>query len=814
MKDTAYRYPQGAEREAINAAFDKLVGEIKTRETDKGVALFSLSEDISRAWTIRPEDDMATVVWKMLAQSDELFRYPASTAKDMMEIAQGIAPKIQVEEIVDKQYKSTPAKYRKVRHWLFTMPDGTQGRATQYANGEIFLNAALLKSTVSRGSALYAVVADYAHNNNLVFIGDPAGLSEDALVRRTEAMLASALKWGTTRHLAPHEDQTTQGSRPLNWKAGDDDHNLRELILTSYANAAKEFPEIRDLRYDFKRNEFKNRRTGEGFADVSALAKNIAGRTGTSGQGATPGSTTLARGIVTHSLLRLPRSERSELLAQVGRQLQLGLSPPFKGISYAATESPASAGLSVSEARTRLLQSPLGKAIQKLLDAGKLQIVQSRADLPDTARALSREGMAGAYYRGHDVIYMVADAVTKGNLESTLLHEAFHGRGREIVGEKGWERLMKRLRNLDALARRQKGGKAKTFFEEAQKAIPESTPEADRAEELAAYTVQKYLEGKPESLPATIARWVRDFIAAIRVGLMRMGVPIKNLTEADLAAVAKAALKRFAEGPAVGEMRAQAAFSFAGIAGAKANEIMDAAAEWLEKGVNSKYFKRWFGNSKVVDENGEPLIVYHGTNMDIDEFRSDLGGKITQARSAKEMMWFASLPSVADWYGAQATRVNYYKKHPELMNKDMRRLITAAEGRPQLNTVELQKRVMPEAFFGASIYPVYLQIKNPLVADLTKPRARQSIAALAEKAKKKGHDGIIVKVRAHEREGIPERYEYGVFRPEQIKSAIGNRGTFDPSDPNIMYSEQPEYQGTAAFDKLVGEIKTRETDKG
>jgi hypothetical protein len=34
-------FPEGAEREAINAAFDKFMGEVKTAETDKGTAMFS-----------------------------------------------------------------------------------------------------------------------------------------------------------------------------------------------------------------------------------------------------------------------------------------------------------------------------------------------------------------------------------------------------------------------------------------------------------------------------------------------------------------------------------------------------------------------------------------------------------------------------------------------------------------------------------------------------------------------------------------------------------------------------------------------------
>jgi hypothetical protein len=36
--------------------------------------------------------------------------------------------------------------------------------------------------------------------------------------------------------------------------------------------------------------------------------------------------------------------------------------------------------------------------------------------------------------------------------------------------------------------------------------------------------------------------------------------------------------------------------------------------------VDTPAFKRWFGDSKVVDENGRPLVVYHGTDADFTEF--------------------------------------------------------------------------------------------------------------------------------------------------------------------------------------------------
>jgi hypothetical protein len=45
-KQATLRYPQGEERAVINKAFDTLFAEIKTKETDKGVALYSKSDNV------------------------------------------------------------------------------------------------------------------------------------------------------------------------------------------------------------------------------------------------------------------------------------------------------------------------------------------------------------------------------------------------------------------------------------------------------------------------------------------------------------------------------------------------------------------------------------------------------------------------------------------------------------------------------------------------------------------------------------------------------------------------------------------------
>ena len=57
-------------------------------------------------------------------------------------------------------------------------------------------------------------------------------------------------------------------------------------------------------------------------------------------------------------------------------------------------------------------------------------------------------------------------------------------------------------------------------------------------------------------------------------------------------------------------------FQSANIAGAESNEIEAAAREWQEKGTDSQYFKKWFGDSKVVHSSTDkPIIVYHNSDF-------------------------------------------------------------------------------------------------------------------------------------------------------------------------------------------------------
>lgn len=196
-------------------------------------------------------------------------------------------------------------------------------------------------------------------------------------------------------------------------------------------------------------------------------------------------------------------------------------------------------------------------------------------------------------------------------------------------------------------------------------------------------------------------------------------------------------------------------FQSAVTAGAETSaEISDAQKEWQEKGTDSKYFKKWFGDSKVIDENGQPLVAYHGT-----ESNEAFSVFETNSPDGTPAIYFSSNKKVANSYSG-----------------------------------------------NLPIYEVYLKMENPLEVDAQGKEYNDFAAEMRSNidyANRNGYDGVIVKnIRDDwsQEKGGKVATTYVVFSPEQIKS-VDNQGTFDEGNPNIYY--QPAYHGSPAkFDKF------------
>jgi hypothetical protein len=109
---------------------------------------------------------------------------------------------------------------------------------------------------------------------------------------------------------------------------------------------------------------------------------------------------------------------------------------------------------------------------------------------------------------------------------------------------------------------------------------------------------------------------------------------------------------------------------------------------------------------------------------------------------------------------------------------------------------------LPPKAPSAGVYSTYLSFKNPKIVDLKGKTARaldqaQTFTDIIKEAKADGHDSVIFKNAKDNATSDTVKIEsdiYVAFSPEQIKSATGNRGTFDAGEGNILFMPASEAQ--------------------
>ncbi len=194
-------------------------------------------------------------------------------------------------------------------------------------------------------------------------------------------------------------------------------------------------------------------------------------------------------------------------------------------------------------------------------------------------------------------------------------------------------------------------------------------------------------------------------------------------------------------------------------------------------------FKRWFGNSKVVDKYGNPLVVYHHGQFDEedgapiieegmhfgteDAARARAYGKIVDdfvlsiEVFEEDGCWHWEMGSFASW---------------DIDNEGFETEEEARENAEEA-ALEIAKNEVLDADELGTFTKAFLKIENPKV---TKDMGAYW-SKVIEQAKQQGYDGIIYRNEFEDRGSL----SYIVFKPEQIKS-VNNKGTFDPNSSNIM----------------------------
>jgi hypothetical protein len=144
---------------------------------------------------------------------------------------------------------------------------------------DVWVDVSQLKGK-GNGAKVYAAAADFAHNTDAVFVGDPNSLSNDGMMRRPIQMLAAAMRWGTTDHIAPHPRQfagdSSIGVPALQWAKGDTLGNLRKLIDLSL-KLEEDSPHGLDITYDPQTNSYRDGNgipiDRSGIASVAGLSR-------------------------------------------------------------------------------------------------------------------------------------------------------------------------------------------------------------------------------------------------------------------------------------------------------------------------------------------------------------------------------------------------------------------------------------------------------------------------------------------------------------------------------------------------------------
>jgi len=223
-------------------------------------------------------------------------------------------------------------------------------------------------------------------------------------------------------------------------------------------------------------------------------------------------------------------------------------------------------------------------------------------------------------------------------------------------------------------------------------------------------------------------------------------------------------------------------------------------------------FKRFFGDSKIVDADGNPRVMYHGTAQDITTFKPKQAGAI----------FLTDSPQFADEYAETAAGYKAFERQlssysPQELAKARAQAIADVKSsygfskeaaglikeikssNPTGEASDFLKTAADKLFpaSGQNIMPVFVRAERPFdyenqdhikalgLKDVTTDSLANNVARLESDRvqnaiRAAGFDSFYIK-QGNEK-------NLAVYDPTQIKSATGNEGTYDINNPDIRKS--------------------------
>lgn len=375
-------------------------------------------------------------------------------------------------------------------------------------------------------------------------------------------------------------------------------------------------------------------------------------------------------------------------------------------------------GKTVDQVREALIKRFGQEVIESLEKQGKLRIAQS----------YDVDGVEGFYHNGR--VTLIADNLTDDSIVPTFLHElGGHGGFQNMMSQEKYSELMGMFNDM----------------------VKRGHPMAKAAKELAereAGTERQQLEYLPYLLTIAstmqttnalqrnaLQRFIDRLVSAVKAWAFdRLGMNI-NLTPNDMVALAERMVSQALVENSAQKVRAEYQGTAKWMKAPNGNDTNLTEQQWLQ--VRTPEFKNWFGDwendpqnaSEVLDENGEPKVVYHGTAAQFTEFK--LGGGLLG-------------------------RGIYMTDNPQ--------------------TAEMYANIRSNANAGV-VMPLFVNMRNSFKTNGTATR-----------------DEIVAATESGEYQGVLHSFENDeilvALDPTQVKMAIGNAGTFDSTDPSVLFSRR------------------------
>jgi hypothetical protein len=500
----------------------------------------------------------------------------------------------------------------------------------------------------------------------------------------------------------------------------------------------------------------------------------------------------------------------------------------------------------------RKVQEVKDKLNQDSTVAGSRLEIVTKDNLPEGMNETDQ----GQYDPVTGKIYLNADdPLTQENPAAVALHEIAHpfDQNNLKTGRPSVDNLVGEANRKPLIAAVE--GMAKGGSSIAQEAL---TNAQGKPEEVLTHFIEaaKRAKGSNKNIGRRAQQLLSRIFSAIKGYLKDKGVGNFKITEADIMRAAEIMAKSYRE-------QGGAKPAKAGGAPLKSSR---------NEQTNTPAFKEWFGDSQVVDENGNPQVVYHGTGGNFDSFEMPAYFS-TSSSEASAYTFTANLAK-----RERALSKGKYKEEVgrELIGKDLPYIGIVSDGdvgvvystdngvqrrnedgtvtiftgvvsgpyNQDTDTAKIKRgdgrkffrdkvaesresidRVFPKGKGeGGNVIPVYLSISNPKeMSPLEANRFGKRLGGTQEEWAKavaeleaEGFDGIRTQSDdpGFDFDGQVRPEQWIPLRRNQIKSATGNSGEFSKENPSILKSSRPaqpkKQQKAGGPDFVVPETVGRE----